>query len=61
MTRTRQQKILRARRVEGAGDISGALAALHAAVDRADENEVRRLLFQINAADEGEPELATGT
>ena len=61
VTRTRQQKILRARRVEGAGDISGALAALHAAVARADENEVRRLLFQINAADEGEPELATGT
>jgi FlaA1/EpsC-like NDP-sugar epimerase len=49
-TRTRQPKIMRARMSERSNtDIEAALAELRAAFDRQDENEVRRILFDVIA------------
>jgi FlaA1/EpsC-like NDP-sugar epimerase len=59
VTQTRQAKILRARRSSHPRDVSGALAELRVALERADEAEVRRLLFAFVAEGERATEAAT--
>jgi FlaA1/EpsC-like NDP-sugar epimerase len=61
VTRTRQPKILRARRIAETHDVDVALAELERALARADEAEVRRLLFEFVLRNELESEPATGT
>ncbi|MDR3476196.1 MAG: nucleoside-diphosphate sugar epimerase/dehydratase [Devosia sp.] len=61
VTRTRQPKILRARRVAATHDVDTALAELAQAVERADEAEARRQLFAFVLQNELESEPATGT
>jgi FlaA1/EpsC-like NDP-sugar epimerase len=59
--RTRQPKILRARHGPGPDDVTGALAQLAEALARADEGDVRRLLFAFVAEDEADPGVATAS
>jgi FlaA1/EpsC-like NDP-sugar epimerase len=61
VTRTRQPKILRARGIAETHDVDAALAELDRALARADETEVRRLLFEFVLRNETESEPATGT